>query len=130
MTRAKNSKVEQERCAWEAGELGNSAAHAEQSSPEHDKAVDDAMGLQMISIRLPKSLIEDLKYFAEREGLGYQPLIRRVLLRWTSHEYKLAAQERFASSLATAATQTADSKQVSADDDDDDDDDVRMAAYG
>ncbi|TWG93563.1 hypothetical protein L599_001200000230 [Luteimonas sp. J16] len=62
------------------------------------------MGLQMISIRLPKALIDDLKYFAEREGLGYQPLIRRILVRWASHEYKLVAQERFASSMATAAT--------------------------
>ncbi|AWV07217.1 hypothetical protein C9I47_1516 [Lysobacter maris] len=82
------------------------------------------MGLQMISIRLPKVLIEDLKRFAEREGLGYQPLIRRVLMRWVGHEYKLEAQERFASSMATPSA-VEDVSHSSCEDDGE-----PMAAYG
>jgi len=75
-------------CPWENGELGNSVAHAVPVSREHAKAVDDSLGLQMISIRLPKQLIEDLKLLADKEGLGYQPLIRRVLLRYTAGEFR------------------------------------------
>lgn len=99
----KVAKIEQqeEECAWEAGKLGLSVEHAETVGVEHEQTIDDSLGLQMISIRLPKPLIEDLKYFAKREGLGYQPLMRRILLRWTSHEYKTEAREQFGSLLGT-----------------------------
>lgn len=94
--------VTEPECPWETGELGNSVEHAKPVSREHDAAVDESLGLQMISIRLQKALIEDLKYFAEREGLGYQPLIRRILMRYVSHEYKAIAREQFAGSGAQA----------------------------
>jgi hypothetical protein len=87
-------------CRWEAGDLGSSLDHAVPVSRGHASAVDDSLGMQMISIRLPKSLIEDLKYFAEREGLGYQPLMRKVLLRYASHEYKNLAREEFSTQQA------------------------------
>jgi hypothetical protein len=93
-------------CRWETGELGSSLEHAVPVSRAHDAAVDDALSMQMISIRLPKSLIEDLKYFAEREGLGYQPLIRKVLLRYASHEYKSLAREEFSQQKAEPPAMT------------------------
>lgn len=50
--------------------------------PAHvSKAVDDALGLQLISVRLQKELLEQLKDLAEEEGIGYQPLIRQILTR-------------------------------------------------
>lgn len=89
MTTKKTGKTETtQECAWENGELGNSAEHAVRASKQHSLAVDDSLGLQMISIRLPKKLIEDLKLLADLEGLGYQPLIRRQLLRYTEGEFR------------------------------------------
>lgn len=37
--------------------------------------------MQMISIRLPSTLIDDLKNIGEVEGIGYQALSREVLQR-------------------------------------------------
>lgn len=97
-------KTQEADCPWESGTLGNSLEHARPASAEHQSAVDDAMALQMISIRLPKELIEDLKYLATREGLGYQPLVRRVLMRYASHEFKSIAQEEFRGVLRQASS--------------------------
>ena len=44
--------------------------------------------MQMISVRLQKSLIEDLKYIAKLNEVGYQPLIRDVLCRFAKNEKK------------------------------------------
>ncbi len=85
--------VQEEKCLWESGELGNSEEHAVVLGAEKSREVDDALAMHMISIRLPKSLIEDLKVIAKREGLGYQPLIRRVLQRFSEAEFKSIAAE-------------------------------------
>lgn len=92
---AKNTIEQTEECAFEKGELGLSKEHAERMPAAHDLAVDEALGLKLISIRLPESLIQDLKFIANREGLGYQPLIRRVLQRFTTMEFKSMAREAF-----------------------------------
>lgn len=49
------------------------------ASPELERAVDDALGLQAISIRLPKDMIDRYKALAQERGIGYQPLMRQVL---------------------------------------------------
>lgn len=67
---------------WESRELGASAEHARRVSHAEALAVDDALGLQVISIRLQKKLIENLKKLAKHEGIGYQPLIRQVLTHY------------------------------------------------
>jgi predicted DNA binding CopG/RHH family protein len=65
---------------------------------EHqDKSIDDALGLQPISIRLQKDLVENLKALAQLNGLGYQPLIRQILTRWVDCELKHVLRERVAS---------------------------------
>jgi hypothetical protein len=69
-----------------------SIEHAVPSTAIEEKAVDDALGLQLISIRLPKAMIEDLKFLANREGLGYQPLIRRVMKLYIQGEFKAIAR--------------------------------------
>lgn len=65
-----------------------------------DKSIDDALGLQPISIRLQKDLIENLKGLAQLNGLGYQPLIRQILTRWVDCELKHVLKEKLASERA------------------------------
>ena len=84
----------QTECRWESGELGLSAEHAKPAPATLGAEVDDALGLQMISIRLPRSLIDDLKLIAKKEGLGYQPLVRRVLMRFAEMEFRSMAHEK------------------------------------
>lgn len=74
--------------AWEDGTLGDSMEHAEVASPGMHQAVEDALAMQMISIRLPKSVIEAFKALATLEGIGYQPMMREVLMRFADSEAK------------------------------------------
>lgn len=74
--------------AWETGELGQQEEHVEKASATASKSLDDALNLQLISIRLPKRLINDLKIIGKLEGIGYQPLIRQLLMRFVIAEKK------------------------------------------
>ena len=77
---------------WDNGTLGQSEEHAMPSSST-DQTLNEAMAMQSISIRLDKALIEELKVIADINGLGYQPLIRRVLHRFTNGEMKKLVTE-------------------------------------
>ena len=66
---------------WESGELGRSEAHVKVAGPEAEVALDQATGLQPISIRLPAELIKQYKFAASILGLGYQPLMRDAIER-------------------------------------------------
>lgn len=77
---------------WETGELGRSLEHAVSSPPEESRAVDEALGLQLISIRLQKSLIATLKQIAAYHGIGYQPMIRDLLNRFAASEIQQILQ--------------------------------------
>ncbi len=91
---AAEAAIERE-CKFESGELGLSEEHAVAASPEHERAIDESLAMQLISIRFPKSLIDDLKFIAKREGLGgYQPLIRRVITRFAESEFRRLAREQ------------------------------------
>lgn len=79
--------------AWDSGELGENADSAKVASAETTQAINDALGLQMISIRLPKSVIEDFKVIAQIEGIGYQPLMRTALVRFAECEAKRVMRE-------------------------------------
>jgi len=69
---------------WDSRALGASLEHAEASSPEKSQALDDALGLQTISIRLPRQLIEQFKLIAQLHSVGYQPLMREALSRFVT----------------------------------------------
>lgn len=71
-------------------------------APEQDKAIDDALGLQPISIRLQKGLLDNLKALAQLNGIGYQPLVRQILTRWVDCELKNLLRERLAQEQAQA----------------------------
>lgn len=49
---------------------------------EMEQAIDAALDLHPISIRLPKALIERYKQLAAERGLIYQPLMRQALAEW------------------------------------------------
>jgi hypothetical protein len=68
--------------AWEKGRLGRDEKYAVVADPSHEAALDEALGLQAISIRLPKQLIDQYKLIAHFHGVGYQPLMRDVLARF------------------------------------------------
>jgi uncharacterized protein (DUF4415 family) len=75
---------------WESGKLGASAEHARPASPEQEQALDDALGLQLISIRIQKPLIEKLRGLAKLEGMGYQTFMRQILTHYArENEHKL-----------------------------------------
>ena len=82
--------------AWESGELGNDPKFAKIFEGDIQPQVDEAIAMQPISIRLPKSLIETFKLLGQRHGLGYQPLMRRVLARFAEAEMKLVLNEAIA----------------------------------
>mgnify|MGYP006435635903 CR=1 FL=1 len=78
---------------WDARELGASEEHAQVASGIDESTIDAALELHPISIRLQKSLVEDLKHIAKIHGLGYQPLIRQVLTRFVESEKKRILKE-------------------------------------
>ncbi len=81
--------------AWESGDLGREAEFVRKSNNNSDE-LDNKLNLQMISIRLQKSLLEDLKNIAELNGIGYQPLIKQVLKRFVDSEKKQILNEKAA----------------------------------
>ena len=82
--------------AWESGELGNDPKFAKVFEGDIQPQIDEAIAMQPISIRLPKSLIETFKLLGQEHGLGYQPLMRRVLARFAEAEMKRVLNEHVA----------------------------------
>jgi predicted DNA-binding protein len=86
---SKKSSIPGTADAWESGTLGKSDAHVRKTSTELENQIDDSLGLQAISIRLPKATIEAYKNLAEMHGVGYQPLMREAICRWADTELKM-----------------------------------------
>jgi uncharacterized protein (DUF4415 family) len=74
--------------AWETEELGAEEKHVRVADGELTKQIEDALGMQMISIRLDKSLIESFKMLGLFHGIGYQPLMRDAMKRFAEAEMK------------------------------------------
>jgi hypothetical protein len=94
MSTTRKKALDQAQCPWESGELGRSEEHVRVATPEEMAQVDSALGLQMISIRLQKSLITALKEIAEHHGIGYQPMIRDLLTRFARSEIRTILEGR------------------------------------
>jgi uncharacterized protein (DUF4415 family) len=92
--------------AWESGTLGNDEAHAipvgHEKQKAADAAIDAALGLRMISIRLEHSLIDDFKALAEINNIGYQTLMRQALKRFAECEMKRVVRDAAADARAKA----------------------------
>lgn len=80
--------------AWENGELGRDEAHVKRVEENLESKIDEALDLQLISIRLQKSLIDDFKIIAALHGINYQPLMRQVLKRFVECEKKQILREK------------------------------------
>lgn len=80
---------------WETGQLGRSLEHAEVvEDAVEDAAIDEALNLRMISIRLEQSLIDAFKLIASRnKNIGYQTLMRQCLKRFATAEIKRIGNE-------------------------------------
>lgn len=76
------NEVDRADAAWDTRELGASAEHTRVADDQHRAALDDAMGMQSISIRLPSDMIKAYKLIASHHGVGYQPLMRDILQRF------------------------------------------------
>ncbi len=102
----RTKKIDHTAEAWETGALGCDPEFVKVVSVEINQQVDEALGLQMISIRLQKELIDELKLVASFHGVGYQPLMRDALKRFANAELKkLAIEYANQKAAATAATQ-------------------------
>ena len=72
--------------AWEAAQ--EFMRQQRRAGTEDEYALDESTDMQMISTRLQKKLIENLKVIAKHNGIGYQTLIRAVLTRFVVSEFK------------------------------------------
>jgi predicted DNA binding CopG/RHH family protein len=79
----KEREVLTESKEWESGKRGRGSAAA---TVEDEANLDKAMELQMISIRLPQAVVAKLKSMAKKEGIGYQPYTRQILIHHTQQE--------------------------------------------
>jgi len=79
--------------AWESGELGQSLEHTKVAPSNTASEINEALGLQMISIRLDKELIDMFKLLGSKYQMGYQPLMREALKRFVDGELKMVALE-------------------------------------
>lgn len=97
-----NDKIDSTVEAWEARELGASEEHVAVSSlaPE---SLDESLELQMISIRMQKSLLDKLKFIANKNGVGYQPLMKQILTRFADSEMRIIMRDLIAEQEKQAA---------------------------
>lgn len=92
---SKHAKIPASDEAWERGQLGDSEEHVKKLEEDIEAQIDAALELHPISIRLQKSLIDDLKMISALSGIGYQPLMRQVLKRFVDCEKKKILQEKY-----------------------------------
>ncbi len=78
---------------WETKQLGADPKHARRVSPEKSQEIDESLGLQAISIRLQRELVEQIKELARQDGIGYQPYIRQLLTRHVREKADIVKQK-------------------------------------
>ena len=98
--------------AWESRQLGADDANAAVASDVDEDAIDEALGLRMISIRLESSLIDDFKAIAVLNGIGYQTLMRQALKRFADGEKKMILHDLARAASKDRAIQTKKGKRA------------------
>lgn len=94
MARSERGKVSVD--AWEDGKLGRDEKFVKVAEAAEGDAVDEALGLKLISIRLPKKLINQFKLIGHFHGVGYQPLMRDIMERYARNEIMAILEEQAA----------------------------------
>jgi predicted transcriptional regulator len=74
--------------AWDNGTLGADEEYVQVAPKALQDEVNQSLGMQAISIRLPKELVEQYRAIARIHKIGYQPLMRDALARFASYEMK------------------------------------------
>ena len=87
-----NNLVQSKKPAWEDLDK-DLEQHSSVAPADEVAALDDALDLQLVSIRLQKGLISDLKAIAEYRKIGYQPLVRDLLNRFATSEKRRIVEE-------------------------------------
>ncbi|QWE07947.1 BrnA antitoxin family protein [Polynucleobacter ibericus] len=100
IAKTKKVKIQNTAEAWEDGELGMDIKYARAVDKKIGTQIDEALGLQMISIRLEKDLIDSFKLLGTKYDMGYQPLMREALKRFVEGEFKLIASEALEKQMA------------------------------
>ncbi len=99
-----NKKIKDTDQAWDDRTLGAEPEFVRVADSSHERALDDALELQSISIRLPKELIKNYKLIAAFHGVGYQPLMRDVLQRFVQPELKYILENQIRSAQSKPHT--------------------------
>jgi uncharacterized protein (DUF4415 family) len=107
---SKKTKLPSTDAAWESGALGENEQSVRVASPQVKALIDDALGMQMISIRLEKELIDSFKTLSEFHGVGYQPLMRDALKRFADAQMKEIVSEIVQSQRTAPAKTKAQTK--------------------
>ncbi|ONN66732.1 BrnA antitoxin family protein [Herbaspirillum sp. VT-16-41] len=94
---------------WENGSLGRDVDHVKVAPKDIQRQLDEAQGMQSISIRLDRELIEKFKQIAKIHKMGYQPLMREALKRFAESEIKVILT---AVANASEKTEQSDGKQT------------------
>ena len=66
---------------WDNGTLGRDEHYVAEGRTTLTE-IDEVLGIETVSLRFTKDLLQDLKDIAELNGLGYQPLIKQILQRF------------------------------------------------
>lgn len=94
-------RIEDTTEAWEERRLGSDPDNAQRIDAatweKEQQALNEALGLKAISIRLENDLIEEFKMIAKYNNMGYQPLMRQALHRFAKCELKKMAANALAS---------------------------------
>ncbi|MES2283390.1 MAG: hypothetical protein V4542_18390 [Pseudomonadota bacterium] len=88
------AKIKDTLDAWENGALGREEQFVEVADESHEAALQEALEMQAISIRVPKDLVRQYKLIAGYHGVGYQPLMRDVMTRFVKGALKEIFEEQ------------------------------------
>lgn len=85
--------------AWDERLLGADEKFVKVADKDTAARIDEAAGSQLISIRMQKSTIEDLKLIASLNKIGYQTLMKQVMQRFVDCEKKQLFRELISEKL-------------------------------
>lgn len=92
--------------SWDERQLGAEEEYVVRAEKSHEDALDEALELQSISIRLPKQMIRQYKFIAAHHGVGYQPLMRDVLARFVPNALREVFESEQERAVAAAEKAT------------------------
>lgn len=79
--------------AWDDRVLGADENFVKVVDADIAQSIDEAVGTQLISIRVQKSMIEDFKLIASLNNMGYQTLMKQIMQRFVDCEKKRIFRE-------------------------------------